>query len=72
MPVWVLVAVVCPQLGSARLGSVWLVPAPSAAMRLLPWLIVHLGAGSAAYVVSVDVRRAGRPLEHFWRSTGFW
>ncbi|XP_040398092.1 alpha-L-iduronidase isoform X2 [Cygnus olor] len=40
-------------------------------MRLLPWLIVHLGAGSAAYVVSVDVRRAGRPLEHFWRSTGF-
>uniref|UniRef100_A0A8B9BYL2 Alpha-L-iduronidase n=1 Tax=Anser brachyrhynchus TaxID=132585 RepID=A0A8B9BYL2_9AVES len=40
-------------------------------MRLLPWLIVHLGAGSAAYVVSVDVRQAGRPLEHFWRSTGF-
>nr|XP_027302242.2 alpha-L-iduronidase isoform X1 [Anas platyrhynchos] len=40
-------------------------------MRLLPWLIVHLGAGSAAFMVSVDVQRAGRPLQHFWRSTGF-
>uniref|UniRef100_U3IXI2 Alpha-L-iduronidase n=2 Tax=Anas platyrhynchos TaxID=8839 RepID=U3IXI2_ANAPP len=40
-------------------------------MRLLPWLIVHLSAGSAAFMVSVDVQRAGRPLQHFWRSTGF-
>ncbi|GAB0204990.1 alpha-L-iduronidase [Grus japonensis] len=40
-------------------------------MGLLLWLVVQLGAGSAAYVVYVDVRRAERPLEHFWRSTGF-
>ncbi|NXW18389.1 IDUA iduronidase, partial [Circaetus pectoralis] len=40
-------------------------------MRLLLWLAVQLGAGCAAYVVYVDVRRAQRPLEHFWRSTGF-
>ncbi|XP_071587319.1 alpha-L-iduronidase isoform X2 [Heliangelus exortis] len=37
----------------------------------LLWLAVQLGAGSAAYLVSVDVRRAERPLQHFWRSTGF-
>ncbi|XP_072716094.1 alpha-L-iduronidase isoform X3 [Ciconia boyciana] len=40
-------------------------------MGLLLWLVVQLGAGSALYVVYVDVRRAGRPLQHFWRSTGF-
>nr|CAH65418.1 hypothetical protein RCJMB04_31l23 [Gallus gallus] len=40
-------------------------------MGLLLWLMVQLGAGSAAYVVYVDVRRAERPLRHFWRSTGF-
>uniref|UniRef100_A0A8C3LGF8 Alpha-L-iduronidase n=1 Tax=Chrysolophus pictus TaxID=9089 RepID=A0A8C3LGF8_CHRPC len=40
-------------------------------MRVLLWLMVQLGAGSAAYVVHVDVRRAERPLRHFWRSTGF-
>ncbi|XP_032846411.2 alpha-L-iduronidase isoform X3 [Tyto alba] len=40
-------------------------------MGLLLWLAVQLGASSATYVVSVDVRRAERPLQHFWRSTGF-
>ncbi|XP_061875102.1 alpha-L-iduronidase isoform X3 [Colius striatus] len=40
-------------------------------MWLLLWLAVQLGAGSAAYVVFVDVQRAERPLQHFWRSTGF-
>ncbi|XP_025905704.1 alpha-L-iduronidase [Nothoprocta perdicaria] len=40
-------------------------------MRLLLWLLLQLGAGSAAVVVNVDVRRAERPLRHFWRSTGF-
>ncbi|XP_057282496.1 alpha-L-iduronidase isoform X1 [Pezoporus wallicus] len=40
-------------------------------MALVLWLAVQLGAGSAAYVVSVDARRAERPLAHFWRSTGF-
>ncbi|XP_075344582.1 alpha-L-iduronidase isoform X3 [Mycteria americana] len=40
-------------------------------MGLLLWLVVQLGAGSALYVVYVDVRRAERPLQHFWRSTGF-
>ncbi|NXX79394.1 IDUA iduronidase, partial [Urocolius indicus] len=32
---------------------------------------VQLSAGSAAYVLSVDVQRAERALQHFWRSTGF-
>ncbi|KAK2527680.1 hypothetical protein Q9233_007805 [Columba guinea] len=40
-------------------------------MALLLWLLLQAGAGSAAYVVSVDVRRVERPLQHFWRSTGF-
>ncbi|KQK80172.1 hypothetical protein AAES_99679 [Amazona aestiva] len=40
-------------------------------MAAVLWLAVQLGAGSAAYVVSVDARRAERPLQHFWRSTGF-
>ncbi|XP_074788949.1 alpha-L-iduronidase isoform X3 [Athene noctua] len=40
-------------------------------MVLLLWLVAQLGASSAAYVVSVNVGRAERPLEHFWRSTGF-
>ncbi|XP_072216572.1 alpha-L-iduronidase isoform X2 [Excalfactoria chinensis] len=40
-------------------------------MRVLLWLMVQLGAGSAGYVVYVDFRRAERPLRHFWRSTGF-
>ncbi|KAM8983853.1 alpha-L-iduronidase isoform 3-T3 [Ara ararauna] len=40
-------------------------------MALVLWLAMQLGAGSAAYVVSVDARRAERPLQHFWRSTGF-
>ncbi|XP_042722206.1 alpha-L-iduronidase isoform X1 [Lagopus leucura] len=40
-------------------------------MGVLLWLMVQLGAGSAALVVYVDVRRAERPLRHFWRSTGF-
>ncbi|XP_051498933.1 alpha-L-iduronidase isoform X2 [Apus apus] len=40
-------------------------------MGLLLWLAVQLGAGWAAHLVSVDVRRAERPLQHFWRSTGF-
>ncbi|XP_052556348.1 alpha-L-iduronidase isoform X2 [Tympanuchus pallidicinctus] len=40
-------------------------------MGVLLWLMVQLGAGSAAFVVYVDVRRAERPLRHFWRSTGF-
>ncbi|XP_074022675.1 alpha-L-iduronidase [Numenius arquata] len=40
-------------------------------MGLLLWLALQLGAGSAACVVEVDVGRAQRPLEHFWRSTGF-
>ncbi|TRZ13666.1 hypothetical protein HGM15179_013438 [Zosterops borbonicus] len=38
---------------------------------LLWLLLVPLGAGSAAYQVYVDARRAERPLRHFWRSTGF-
>ncbi|XP_026722008.1 alpha-L-iduronidase isoform X2 [Athene cunicularia] len=40
-------------------------------MGLLLWLVAQLGASSAVYVVSVNVGRAERPLEHFWRSTGF-
>ncbi|XP_025954386.1 alpha-L-iduronidase isoform X1 [Dromaius novaehollandiae] len=40
-------------------------------MGPLIWLCLQLGAGSAAFVVNVDVRRAERPLQHFWRSTGF-
>ncbi|XP_021236263.1 alpha-L-iduronidase isoform X1 [Numida meleagris] len=40
-------------------------------MGVLLWLMVQLGACSAAYEVYVDVRRAERPLRHFWRSTGF-
>ncbi|KAM9507544.1 alpha-L-iduronidase isoform 3-T3 [Guaruba guarouba] len=40
-------------------------------MALVLWLALQLGAGSAAYVVSVDALRAERPLQHFWRSTGF-
>uniref|UniRef100_A0A8C9EV75 IDUA iduronidase n=1 Tax=Pavo cristatus TaxID=9049 RepID=A0A8C9EV75_PAVCR len=40
-------------------------------MGVLLWLMVQLGAGSAAYMVYVDVQRAERPLRHFWRSTGF-
>ncbi|KAJ7405095.1 hypothetical protein WISP_141875 [Willisornis vidua] len=38
---------------------------------LLGPLLWPLGAGSTPYEVSVDVRRAERPLRHFWRSTGF-
>ncbi|XP_056369113.1 alpha-L-iduronidase isoform X2 [Oenanthe melanoleuca] len=38
---------------------------------LLWLLLVPLGAGSAAYEVYVDARRTERPLQHFWRSTGF-
>ncbi|NXA08851.1 IDUA iduronidase, partial [Sapayoa aenigma] len=38
---------------------------------LLWLLLVPLAAGSGAYEVYVDARRAERPLQHFWRSTGF-
>ncbi|OPJ61971.1 alpha-L-iduronidase isoform B [Patagioenas fasciata monilis] len=40
-------------------------------MGLLLWLLLQAGAGSATYLVFVDVRRVERPLQHFWRSTGF-
>ncbi|XP_062456442.1 alpha-L-iduronidase isoform X3 [Rhea pennata] len=40
-------------------------------MGPLVWLCLQVGAGSAAFVVNVDIRRAERPLRHFWRSTGF-
>ncbi|XP_030368687.1 alpha-L-iduronidase isoform X3 [Strigops habroptila] len=40
-------------------------------MAVVLWVAVQLGVGSATYVVSVDARQAERPLQHFWRSTGF-
>ena len=74
--------------GARRAGWVsrdWGAPAPGAcvprapAMRpprpraaLLALLAVSLAAAEAPHLVRVDAARALRPLQPFWRSTGFW
>ena len=45
-------------------------PRPRAA--LLALLAVSLAAAEAPHLVRVDAARALRPLQPFWRSTGFW
>lgn len=45
-------------------------PRPCAA--LLALLAAYLAAAEAPHLVRVDAARALRPLQPFWRSTGFW
>lgn len=45
-------------------------PRPRAA--LLALLAASLAAAEVPHLVRVDAARALRPLQPFWRSTGFW